>query len=295
MTYPRLLLPITLFFFIFIGFACSSSDAIPSAVEISIINTATTSISPTSLPPAKTPLLLPTWTSLPTLSASEAQTFVTKLLADNVDCHLPCWWGVIPGQTRWQDAEASLSPIAITIHESTSEDSNPRHFEVFLPAPYPSAGKFRQEYLVENAVVKQIEILPQHFSKYSLPGGLLQELGNPETIFLGGSINQPQSFQLILYSPSQGTFALYSNELHPFQEQEVVDVCFTEAEIAYVDMYLWNPTDSFSETLDYIFGEYERPFYEIEAVTDLTISEFSDIFESGRTSCFKTPSSFWSN
>jgi len=166
---------------------------------------------------------------------------------------------------------------------------------MFFPAPYPSTGEFRQGYLVENGIVKQIEVWPQHYSKYSLPNGLLQEFGNPEMIFLGGSINQPQSFQLILYYPSQGIFALYSNELHPFQEQEVVDVCFTETEIAYVEMFLWAPDDSFSETLDYVFGEYERPFYEVELVTDLTISEFSDIFESGKTGCFKTPSSFWSN
>jgi len=166
---------------------------------------------------------------------------------------------------------------------------------VFFPAPYPSTGKFRQELLVENGIVKQVEVLPQQFSKYSVPNGLFQEFGNPEMILLGGSVDQVQTFELILYYPHQGIFALYSNELHPFQQQEVLNVCFTEAEMSYVDIFLWNPADSFSETLDYIFGEYERPFHNIEVVTNLTVDEFSDLFESGKPGCFKTPSNFWTN
>jgi hypothetical protein len=235
-------------------------------------------------------------TLLPTLNPQDASLTVKELLENNRDCELPCWWGIIPGQTSWESAKQSLSPIATSIFEGTGENTELMDVEVFFPAPYPLSGKFRQEYLIENAIVKRIEILPQQYSKYSLPKGLLQELGDPDMIFLGGSIEQPQSFQLVLYYPRQGVFALYSNELHPFQPQETVRVCFTESEIAYVDIFLWNPAESFSDTIDYIFNQYERPFYEIEHVTDLTIHEFADLFGStGGTGCFQTPSNVWRN
>jgi hypothetical protein len=213
-------------------------------------------------------------------------------LDNNGNCQLPCWWGILPGKTTWQDADAFLSPIATNIYESTKNDSDPRYFEAFFPAPYPFEGEFRQGYLIENDVVKWIEILPQNFSKYSLPKELLREFGNPEMIFLGGSVDQHQSFQLILYYPSRGIMAMYVSKLQPANYQEQVEICFTEVD--YTDMFLWDPAESFSETMDYALRPYEYPFYDIETVTTLTIDDFSKLFtNSDEPDCFLSPSSFW--
>ena len=236
-------------------------------------------------------------TPLPTLDSQNPSLIVKDLLENNRNCQLPCWWGVIPSQTSWESTHNSISPIANSVYISSSENSESAHAEIFIPAPDPFSGEFRQEFLIKNGIVERIEILPQHFSKYSLPKGLLQEFGNPEMIFLVGSIEQPQSFQLILHYPNRGILALYSNELRPFQEQEMLNVCFTQDEIKYVDMFLWDSSDSFSdETLNYLFTEYERPFYEIELVTDLTKDDLNNVFTSSDPkNCFQTPSHFWRN
>lgn len=235
-------------------------------------------------------------TPLPTLSSQEPSIVVKELMEKNGGCKLPCWWGVLPGQTRWQAVEKLLSPIANSIYKSTGANPNSDHIEMLFPAPYPMTGEFRQVYLVDDDVVERIEILPQQFSKYSVPNGLIQELGVPEMVFLGGAVDQPQSFQLILYYPSRGVFALYSSELHPAQQREMLEVCFTEDTIDYTDIFLWDPINSFSETLDYIFIQYERRFYEIELVTDLTINELVATFESSsQVDCLQTPSDFWRN
>ena len=237
-----------------------------------------------------------TWTPIPTISSEEAPIVVAELLSSNAGCRLPCWWGIVPGQTRWEEAKGLLFPLANSIFENKLENSPLTHVEIFFSAPYPSTGKFRQEYLVEKEIVKRIEILPQQYSRYSQPKGLLEEFGNPDSIFLGGSNDSPQSFQLILYYVSQGIFALYSTKMHPAQQQEILEVCFSENEIDYVDIYLWNPADSFSATLDFIFKQYYRPFHEIDFVTNLTTSEFYELFTSpSQTGCFKTPSSFWTS
>lgn len=288
-------------FIIFIVASCGPLREDPSSPQVAITMSATP-------PPANTVTKLVTFTPLPTATVQSIQTplptlnsqnpsiAVKDLLEKNSNCQLPCWWGVIPGRTNWESAKNALSPIANNVYESTTANQDLTIVTMFFPAPYPLPGEFRQVYRVKNNLVDRIEILPQHFSKYSLPNGLLQEFGIPEMIFLGGSIEQPQNFQLILYYPGQGIFALYSNELHPFQQQEVLNVCFTESEIAYVDLFLWDPAESFSETLDYVFKQYSRPFYEIESVTELTISEFTDLFlSSGQSGCFHSPSSFWHN
>ena len=215
-------------------------------------------------------------------------------MENNGGCRLPCWWGVTPGKTSWDSAEESLSSITTAIYESAGATPGTRYIEVFFPAPYPSDGGVRQVYRVRNDVVDQIEILPKDFSKYSVPEGILNELGTPDMIFLGGTIEAPRSFQLVLYYPSRGVFALYSNIVGPVQQQDPIDVCFDESAMDYVDIYLWNPTDSFSETLDFIFSNYYRAFHEIELVTDMTKSELRDLFLSpNHNGCFQTASSVW--
>jgi hypothetical protein len=82
--------------------------------------------------------------------------------------------------------------------------------------------------------------------------------------------------------------------VQPVQQQNLIDVCFDKSAMDYVDIYLWNPTDSFSETLDFIFTNYYRSFYDIELVTGMTKRELRDLFLSpNQNGCFQTASGFW--
>ena len=51
-----------------------------------------------------------TWT--PTLSSEQQMTQVSDLLTNNGGCKLPCWWGIMPGETSWANAENILAPLA---------------------------------------------------------------------------------------------------------------------------------------------------------------------------------------
>lgn len=53
-----------------------------------------------------------TITNVPTLTSQEKMDVVTALEENNGGCEYPCWWGIIPGETNWQDAEKILGPIA---------------------------------------------------------------------------------------------------------------------------------------------------------------------------------------
>ena len=54
--------------------------------------------------------LTPSPTSYPRLSREEAKPRIIEMLQTNAGCRLPCWWGITPGKTRWEEVHALLSP-----------------------------------------------------------------------------------------------------------------------------------------------------------------------------------------
>jgi hypothetical protein len=94
-----------------------SKTRLPSASpSLSSSFTQTPSTTPTSRPaPSRTMTLTPkptattTWTPLPTLAYAEARAMVRDLLENNGGCKLPCWWGIVPGETDWSSAKQCLS------------------------------------------------------------------------------------------------------------------------------------------------------------------------------------------
>jgi len=77
----------------------------------------------------------------------------------NVECRLPCWWGVLPGKTSWQNAEKYLSSITTSIYESAGATPDTRRIEMLFPAPYPFDGEFRKTFQVD-AHCKRAESSP---------------------------------------------------------------------------------------------------------------------------------------
>ena len=54
---------------------------------------------------------IPIFTPLPTLSALESEKRILELFYNNLDCMLPCWWGITPGETTWQEVWRQLSSL----------------------------------------------------------------------------------------------------------------------------------------------------------------------------------------
>ena len=54
---------------------------------------------------------LATWTSLPTLTNKEANLRMTDWLQGSQDCLLPCWAGITPKKTTWQEAKQVLGTV----------------------------------------------------------------------------------------------------------------------------------------------------------------------------------------
>jgi hypothetical protein len=86
------------------------TEAIPPTQEIASSTTKT----PTQQPSPTftfTPSFIPTWTPLPTLSTNEADKLFLTWLQGTADCLFPCWAGITPGKTHWEEAIHQLAPV----------------------------------------------------------------------------------------------------------------------------------------------------------------------------------------
>ena len=73
---------------------------------------------PTATPrPTRTPTSIPaeTPTPFPTLEPEEKLDFILEMLETNGGCQLPCWWGVTPGETRWEQVEESFTERGVIL------------------------------------------------------------------------------------------------------------------------------------------------------------------------------------
>ncbi|MFL7792921.1 MAG: hypothetical protein AB8I69_12330 [Anaerolineae bacterium] len=70
--------------------------------------------------PAQTPTATPL--PFPTLESDAMQAFIAEMLATNGGCELPCWWGITPGETRWDDMVQFFSERGVYVEEGGELD-----------------------------------------------------------------------------------------------------------------------------------------------------------------------------
>jgi hypothetical protein len=72
-----------------------------------------------TLRPTRTPTSVPTAipTPLPTLAPDEMQATVRQMLQTNGGCELPCWWGITPGETSWEEMQAAFANQGIGMQD----------------------------------------------------------------------------------------------------------------------------------------------------------------------------------
>lgn len=71
---------------------------------------------PTAIPLTDTPMPQPT----ATLTNEQISENLTKLMMKNAGCQLPCWWGIMPGETPLDLARENLATLGASIVGSSS-------------------------------------------------------------------------------------------------------------------------------------------------------------------------------
>lgn len=266
--------------------------------------------SSSTLTPTETPVSIATDTllltntpisPLPTLSPEEASEKVMTLFSDNQnpECLLPCLWGVIPGETYWQDIEPFLKTFALKIDKTSVAAA------VKLPisqtAGVPGFGYYVSFKWVQNGVIDEIFLDSINVAGYDAKT-MINIYGIPDEVWVR-TLDAPYlgtlPFELLIVYQSHGFSLHYS--IDATLKDDIVTACFEPGfiEIKNPDLFPASPqifiwASGEFKSIDEIVQEPGAIYFPLEEKTDLTPETLYEKFaNSGELSCIETPSEQW--
>jgi len=283
----------------------------PSLPTSSAISVPSLTIMPTDSP---TPTYTPT--AIPTLPVEEAQAKLLKLLSENGGCRLPCFWGIAPGKSSYQDVQAvlvSLSSLSRSLHlnPSGTSDVTPRLTEgdlelynrvAFLTDPnvtvYRAAFSGEIHKPLTQGGYEDIfdsNLFGEKVSAYTL-AHVLTEQGVPPSVMIqtaGGPLTRGGTggFDILLLYPDQGILVNYKTQMH--LNGTNVRGCPLNA---YVQMELYPPgqPDAFFEGLKQTDWPAKMTGYKpLEETTSMSVQKFYDTFREPTEKCIETSAKLW--
>lgn len=234
-----------------------------------------------------------TWPSVPTLSSEDSQKILNDLLVNNAGCRLPCFWGITPGETSFEDVLDSLEPFTMILGV-TEVPGNIR--VLYSRVPFPEEwGAVVHSYTFINNVVEEIHAYNYDFAPGFYLSAFLETYGQPSEIWVSTFREEEQSsrpFLVDLFYPDQGILMEYSGG-------EITDLGYSLKNCLYQlnspFIYLWVPEQGFTfqEATERFLdsGEFKRiPLVEATGIDE---NAFYSGFQDFGYLCLETPKDLW--
>lgn len=153
------------------------------------------------------------YTPFPSLPAPTAYDLLQRYIIQPKDCKLPCWWGITPGKTTWEEAQRILMQLTSVVGVSYDDkDTSTFSAGYFFPFPEKILNyNFPQTYEVRNGIVEVIYVHVEGLSYYRV-AALLSSYGVPSDVKLRTFRNYYMGsipFYLRIYYKEQGILAGY--------------------------------------------------------------------------------------
>ena len=154
--------------------------------------------------PSPTLTLTITPTPLNTVESAKVNATITALLREPGDCVTPCFWGIVPGKTTYDEANNFFYHLGISPFNTTHDGKAFADYEYHLNKDV-SLGVLltKQENVVQNQEIKMDTVWTKAKSEsewmaYS-PKVLIQRYGKPSRVEFYWSLGQKTTFSIILY------------------------------------------------------------------------------------------------
>jgi len=248
--------------------------------------------------PTTTIAITPTHTQIFTPAGQDAKSKVEYLLETNGNCSLPCWWGITPGQTTWNEAEAYLTPFAIRIPSPVpGQQDDLTYYPLQFPNPISNT---QADYLFAEIAVNQSSKIEYISSSLDASlASILKNIGVPSQIWLEIITNfgpGPQSFTLALFY-DKGIMIVYYGTTNN-GDMNFINICPSEMSEAQPQLWVWN-----IDTL-YTFEDIGKfsliaplspnRFRLLTEVSDMQPQTFYNYYVNPSTiQCIRTPWSDW--
>jgi hypothetical protein len=71
---------------------------------------------------------------------------IEEFLATNGNCEYPCWWGMMPGETNFNDALKLFESLSLSVHTYSFDQQDPVFFtKIPVPESINTLGYLRFE------------------------------------------------------------------------------------------------------------------------------------------------------
>jgi hypothetical protein len=205
---------------------------------------------PTKVPPPAPTGLPPTWTPLPSYSPDQARKIVMNLYENN-PCKLPCWWGIVPGETSWLKAWQFLGQFATnrspwdTLLLESKDLPGFMWFQVGLDVPqtpelehYKALNDLSFLIQIKTFTVQDIDVNTGNINNYTIPK-ILADYGQPQQIYVIGfatPVNWNSGVSIYMYYPQYG---FISSHFTTVDEADFDKPTFTACFQTTSKLFLW--------------------------------------------------------
>jgi len=216
-------------------------------------------------------------------------------------CQLPCWWGITPGETMWEDTKAFLSEINAEI-SIKPQPNNIQRVEIYIPVIDGAQVRLLSiRMIIESGIIHQI-INGEYLS--AQPGDLrsfLEENGKPDEVWvdsLRNNLGGPPPFDVWLFYWDKGIAAeFYSSEKRANYRNELIKACIEFGPI----IFLWsNQFQSISEVSEIIPVDFDDPYYlilPVEEALGISVEQFynenRNLDDLPQLPCFTSEKAIW--
>jgi hypothetical protein len=244
------------------------STTIPTQVE-------TPASSPTFVAPISTSTNTPIATTTPTLPLTlepeQVKETIRTLLQEPVDCAAPCFWGIMPGQTTFEEATNIFIHLGLGLQGTTKLDGKD-----FYDVNYNlhDGIEISPVIALQNNVVKSLDVgindtspegSPRKWSAYS-PETLIERYGLPSQVdFFLGRVAPTPIHSMVLYFENVDLIVEYggTNILNVSRGAQL-EICPLTNKVDFIKLWMGD---------DPQYPPY--PGVPLEDATSLTMEEFS--------------------
>ena len=178
----------------------STLTFLPSS--IAILPTATPTLSQT---PTSSPSPTGTSTQLTTLEPAEASEAIKTLLQEPVDCEAPCFWGIMPGQSTFDEAVRAITHFGLQLlYTNTLDNKEFRQSEY----AFENGLSISTILTIQNKIVGNLRVgitpemqkagVPRQWLAYS-PETLITRYGMPSKVSIAVDSGPRSFFDMVMY------------------------------------------------------------------------------------------------
>jgi hypothetical protein len=227
---------------------------------------------------------------------------VLSLYENNGGCKLPCWWGIVPGESSWSRTRNFLASLSETISPPSAHDffGKAKGYSIYFPIDTKSGNRLSLGIVEQDDLIKFIragvneEIERANNSTKYFMHSLLEEYGTPDQIYLYTQPNTPENifpFSVILFYTDQRFALVYIEDGIPQGDQ--MRACFKNN----MGVLSWAP-DTISELDDLtkagMSPEDLHQYRPLHEVTELDVTSFYETFKDPSVPfCLETPTEIW--